>query len=231
MALGLQELLVSLAESLNLAQRELREMPPADEHGRPHVLYHLPYLDFELNVEFQSSQHQIPQPVVPASGSQPIRRAPGPLASKLTLTPVAGTSPQKSSGETHVQKYSSRIAGRFVATLPNDGLPPLRMLFTSEKITSNSKDASYYKLMITLLYPDGKPVPGKRAEINFDEYTTLRLNNNQKLTAPPMLSPAAMGFTDERGIFSTQVAISPADVNKNIVFVAYCEKLESSISL
>lgn len=230
-SLGLQELLVSLAESLNLAQRELREMPPADEYGRPNVLYHLPYLDFELHVEFHTSRHNIIPPDVTKSTAQPIKGAVGHSANRLIFTPVAGVSLQRTAGEKHNQKYSSRIAGRFVAALPNDGLPPLRMLFTAEKITTTTEGTSTYKLTVTVLYPDGKPVPGKRVEINFDQYTTQQLNNNKKLTSPPLLSPSAMGFTDERGNFSTNVTISSADTNKNIVFVAYCEKLESSISL
>ena len=49
-ALALHEILLSIADSLNVAQHELRSMPPYDEYGRPNTMYQLPYLDFSLEV-------------------------------------------------------------------------------------------------------------------------------------------------------------------------------------
>ena len=57
-SLALHEIVLSIADSLNEAQQQLRSMPPYDEYGRPNTLYQLPYLDFNLEVisQFESTQ-------------------------------------------------------------------------------------------------------------------------------------------------------------------------------
>jgi len=46
--LALQDILVSIADSLSQAQQQLSSMPPYDSFGRPNTLYQLPYLDLNI---------------------------------------------------------------------------------------------------------------------------------------------------------------------------------------
>lgn len=50
-AISLKDILLSISDSLNDVQTELRNMPPYDEFGRANTLYTLPYLDFNIKVE------------------------------------------------------------------------------------------------------------------------------------------------------------------------------------
>jgi hypothetical protein len=46
--LALQDILVSIADSLSQAQQQLNNMPLYDNFGRPNTIYQLPYLDFNI---------------------------------------------------------------------------------------------------------------------------------------------------------------------------------------
>jgi hypothetical protein len=46
--LELNEILLSIADSLSQAQQQLNDMPSYDIYGRPTTIYQLPYLDFNI---------------------------------------------------------------------------------------------------------------------------------------------------------------------------------------
>ena len=51
---SIEELLVSLAEGVREAQIALNEGPLVGPSGRPLATYHLPYLDFTIQVDMQT---------------------------------------------------------------------------------------------------------------------------------------------------------------------------------
>ena len=52
---SLAELLVAIANGVREAQEALSQMPALDRSGRPMPSYHLPYLDFQLQVDMDST--------------------------------------------------------------------------------------------------------------------------------------------------------------------------------
>jgi hypothetical protein len=95
---SLAELLVAIAGGVREAQEALSQMPALDRLGRPMPSYHLPYLDFQLQVDMDSSQTE--------SGARLLR-----------VLPLAN------SQKTTSQQISSTLSGRFVAVPPGEGLP------------------------------------------------------------------------------------------------------------
>ncbi|HMW47310.1 MAG TPA: hypothetical protein PK011_05635 [Marinagarivorans sp.] len=95
---SLAELLVAIAGGVREAQEALSQMPALDRLGRPMPSYHLPYLDFQLQVDMDSTQTE--------SGARLLR-----------VLPLAN------SQKTTSQQISSTLSGRFVAVPPGEGLP------------------------------------------------------------------------------------------------------------
>lgn len=98
---SLEEMLVSLAEGVREAQLALNEGPLTSPSGQPLATYHLPYLDFTIQVDMETRTD---------SGGRPVALLfmPKPQSSSLT--------------EVH-----SSISGRLVATPPGEGLPVPRI--------------------------------------------------------------------------------------------------------
>jgi hypothetical protein len=94
---SIEELLVALAEGVREAQAALASTDNVDAAGRPLPGYHLPYLDFSINVEMETRSDSGGRPVALLFKSQP--------------------------GTSTTQQVTSTIAGRLVATPPGDGLP------------------------------------------------------------------------------------------------------------
>ena len=99
---SIEELLVSLAEGVREAQIALNEGPLVGPSGRPLATYHLPYLDFTIQVDMQTRAD---------SGGRPI-----------ALLFMAQAQSMSSS-------VRSTISGRLVAIPPGEGLPVPRITF------------------------------------------------------------------------------------------------------
>lgn len=94
---SLAELLVAIADGVREAQDALSNLPSFDAYGRPLPSYHLPYLDFHLQVDMETTQNN--------AGNRLLKILP---ASKQTNSR---------------QDISSTLSGRFVAVPPGEGLP------------------------------------------------------------------------------------------------------------
>ena len=94
---SLEALLVSIADGVRDAQDALSGTPPLDSFGRPMPTYHLPYLDFKIEVEMETI----------SKDGRP---------SFLRMKP-------RGTGGTVTREVSSTISGRLVAIPPGDGLP------------------------------------------------------------------------------------------------------------
>lgn len=235
-ALALHEILLSISDSLNKAQIQLRNMPPFDEFGRPNTIYQLPYLDFNLEVisEFSAPTGSIsksPLPLDLSRKSASAQLAQAPAINYVRFVSFKETDLSKSSKE----KIVSTISGRFVAIMPNDGLPQVNISCVSKKIT-----ATGFEIRVKLQNATGDPVTGQRVEVNFDQQTSFGINGVEltklpsftalKEGAPPVLKD---GFTNEFGEFSTYVLLDNTDyyANRTFIFVANSGTLFSSVAI
>ena len=224
--LALHEILLSIADSVNEAQMQLKNMPPYDAFGRPNAIYQLPYLDFTLEVisEVETATEN------PASGSSPkvidtkVSKKIGVASLQKLRFSMPTNNTQKST--TASNKITSTISGRFVAVLPNEGLPQIIISATAIK-----KSNLVYDIVVHLTFATGERVAGKNVEINFDEQGSLELNNNIPLKAAPKFNSSKEGVTDNMGDFKTNVTIDNEDRIKTIVFIANSASIFTSVAL
>lgn len=218
-SLALHEIVLSIADSLNEAQQHLRSMPPYDEYGRPNTLYQLPYLDFNLEVisQFESTE---------TTGGPALGSLDAPLKA-IRFTPFRSTETTSK----NLGSITSNISGRFVAVMPNEGLPQV-LLECSAQITDVDPDFVEYQIVIRAVNATNEPVAGQRIEVNFDQATSLGFNDNFPVTAPTFMS-AKDGYTDSGGKFgvSVRIDITDYDTDKTLVFAANSGTLFSSIAI
>jgi biotin carboxyl carrier protein len=283
-SLALHEILLSIADGLNEAQKKLRSLPQYDEYGRPNTLYQLPYLDFSLEVisEFASqtentqnsnddNNSEIPNPALPPAPTP--SPTPTPIDPKVidketevafldrgatdfkqksaflpklqntslqnisvaktnlvTFAPVSNSGSQSSqNSSSNSSKITSTISGRFVAIMPNEGLPQVFIECVATKVEEGS---TIYQIEAKLRYADGNPVTGQRVEINFDPITSENINQIE-LTVNPQFQLLKDGFTNNNGAFVTQVLLNENDYNSNktFVFVANSANIYTSIAI
>lgn len=199
-SLALHEIVLSIADSLNEAQETLRGVSPYDEYGRPNTLYQLPYLDFNLEV---ISQFETSQTGGSSTGGNGIRFIP--FRSTETTTKNQGI-------------ITSNISGRFVAVMPNEGLPQIALSCITKFIETNNEYA-IYSIAVKAVQPNNEFVIGQRIEINFDEATSLEMNAKIPVTAPIFIG-AKDGYTrpDDGNVY-LQVKLKISDYNAGRTFV------------
>jgi hypothetical protein len=230
-ALSLHEILLSISDSLNEAQNQLRNMPPYDQYGRPNTLYQLPYLDFSLEVISEVSAQN--QSVSEGNNVANLRSA-SKITNKdavvsrnyqqlptqaLVFKPASPTTSNNSSSN----KITSTISGRFVAIMPNEGLPQVFLTINAE---SNN---GIHKFIAKMQLATGEPVVGQKVEINFDANNTQALNEN--LSGTVKFIPDNEGYTSQKGEFETSVEITGASPNQTFVFVANSGSIFKSVAI
>lgn len=199
-SLALHEIVLSIADSLNEAQETLRSVSPYDEYGRPNTLYQLPYLDFNLEV---ISQFETTQTGGSSTGGNGIRFIP--FRSTETTTKNQGI-------------ITSNISGRFVAVMPNEGLPQVVLQATATATEIGSEYATYL-ITVKALQPTNDFIAGQRIEVNFDAGTSYDLNGKTQVPAP-VFQDSKDGYTNSAdGSFQVKVRLKIAEYNAGKVFV------------
>lgn len=238
-ALSLHEILLSISDSLNKAQNQLRNMPPLDEYGRPNTLYQLPYLDFNLEVISQftspasdkasttTSTTTTPVVTTPSSPTleSPKTIAQLPSTNLIRFTPFLATDYSK----LNTNKVTSTISGRFVAIPPNEGLP---QVYISCQAKQSATTPTQFDIVVKLQYATADPLAGQRVEVNFDQATSLGINGIE-LTAAPVFLGMKDGFTDGNGEFKTTVSVDNTDfyAGRTMIFVANSATVFSSVAI
>jgi hypothetical protein len=185
---SLEGLLVSIAEGVREAQDALNGAPPLDAYGRPMPLYHMPYLDFEIQVEMET--------VTTESGGI-----------RLRINPLGGKDSSKSTSE-----ISSKISGRLVAIPPGEGVPVPVLNMLSERLS-----ARQHKIIITATNSAGEILAGQAIELNINLPASQQLsaldddkdNKNWNKVLPSMRTRIHVQdvilITDENGSAETIV--------------------------
>ena len=225
-SLELNDILVSIADNLNQAQQSLQRMPPYDEFGRPNTMYHLPYLDFNLVVtsSFEDIKEETAAGAmatsIPVSSISPLMSK----KMKIRFDPrtTSSSSSSSSSQATNINLMSS-ISGRFIAVMPNEGLPQT-LMNVSYRSYNNDNDPTYMRFRITVLLSNtaGELCANQKVEFNFDEQATKTLNKIvgvEKVTKDPVKFSAMEGMTDENGKLETNISFPQKDYDKKYCYI------------
>lgn len=202
--LALKDILLSLADGLNEAQEELRSVPPVDELGRPNTIYQLPYLDFSLQVTSEFEQEQ-------EAGTATV-----PKKSHLRFRAAESVPP---AGQTNTRtEVFSTISGRFVASVPNEGLPQLEpeVEVSTPKPRGNS-NRLYAEVTVTLRNSVGELITNHMVHFDYDQETSEAVNK-QALSIKPAFDPAE-ARTDANGQMTVELSIPKADYNNGLTTV------------
>lgn len=213
-ALTLKEILLGITDSLNEAQHKLRNMAPYDEYGRPNTMYQIPYLDFNLQVtsEFESVSQELPvQSVDTISNADavPLRQAEF-YQPKMMFRPI----PAQSTSSQTSSEVVSTISGRFVATMPNEGIPQV-ILGCSYKEPVFQNGVYIVTLEVVMENAAGEKLPGMKVEFNFDEDKSEQINGVALTTNPSFDSQELQ--TNGLGITTNTITIDPTDYNSGKV--------------
>lgn len=180
---ALHDILLGIAESLNEAEQQLRNQPPYDAFGRPNTIYQVPYLDFNLQVttEFESID------TVESTSNVGTTATNDKYDRRLLFSPAPRvTSTSKSSTDTSRTEIYSSISGRFVANVPNEGLPQVILLVerTTVDVSETGEDPTF-GITATVSNAAGEFLPNSKVEFNFDEAKTIDMNFPLELSTPP----------------------------------------------
>ena len=160
-ALSLEQILLGIADSLTEAQAALKNVQPYDQYGRPNTLYELPYLDFKLQVtsEFQH---------VTQSQNDGSSARTAPLGKSRYPTEYIAFKPVKTNETSTIQgEIISTISGRFIANMPNQGLPQIILTIATEKLDIQGS-LQKYGLDVSVSNSAGEKLVGSTVELNFD---------------------------------------------------------------
>ena len=257
-SLALQDILLSIAEGLNKAQNELNNMQPYDEYGRPNTIYHVPYLDFNLQVvtEFENTSTPVQaaaggaiaaaaQPaavnqkqlkkgaakaaVAAAAVSPAPNRALAQPRSFLRFTPVHQVAPVNTSTK-NTAKIESSISGRFVAVVPNEGLPQI-FIISEATVPVISTGVYKFSIKVQVKNASNEVMSNTRVEFNFDAITSNSLSN-VPIANKPVFSKNE-GLTDIDGRVDVDITLNATDYNNGstFCFVINTSNIQKTISV
>lgn len=208
-AFTLQEILLGLSDSLNQAQMQLRDLPLYDQNGMLQPRYELPYLDFNLQVtaSFETSSS--------TSGQKAVAHSPYHYREKPMLMMLEPSKPSTHSSTKN--QIVSTISGRFVATMPNQGVPQVMLQCALQDLTPIN---GFHQIELSLLVVNtvGEIIPNVLVEFNFNKDKTAALS--QTLTTIDGVSLSiSEGQTDANGIVKTIVSLPSSDYTADNTFI------------
>jgi len=179
---SLEALLISIADGVREAQDVLSSSPAVDVFGRPMPTYHLPHLDFKIEVNMET---------VAREG---VNR--GPL---LRIQ-------KRSQDASSTRDVGSVLSGRLVAIPPREGLPSLILTIRSKK----EKDRSH-TITIAAANSAGEILVGQAIELNINREASKQLSavagvKLGNLRAGTSLKEVIL-ITNEDGIAQTRFTI------------------------
>ncbi len=215
-ALTLKQILLGISDSLNEAQNHLRNVKPYDEFGRPNTLYTLPYLDFNLQVEAEFEKETSTEPTSAVAGrtaalthTQSYQKG---YARSLAFKPVANTTTDTK----ETNKVTSTISGRFIAVVPNEGLPQM-IINATPKVTSN---IHIYDIDVEVFNAAGEKISDALVEFNYNQQKTELLNPSATLNHGTSFLGTSEIRTDSDGKATIQVQVDGVDfANGNILII------------
>lgn len=212
-ALTLKQILLGISDSLNEAQNHLRNVKPYDEFGRPNTLYTLPYLDFNLQVEAEFEKETA------TDGQSTAGKTTNSLDSvyQKTHTKVLAFKPAVSSNTDtkETNKVTSTISGRFIAVVPNEGLPQMILNATPKK----TDNVHIFDIDVEVFNAAGEKISDALVEFNYNQQKTELLNPNSTFSHGTAFLNTSEIRTDVNGKAKTQVKVDAVDFSKGHILI------------
>ncbi|MEM6686362.1 MAG: hypothetical protein AAF617_11320 [Bacteroidota bacterium] len=213
-ALTLKQILLGISDSLNEAQNHLRNVKPYDEFGRPNTLYTLPYLDFNLQVEAEFEKEtstEVPETAGKTTVAMAQAYQKG-YAKALAFKPVVNSNTDTK----ETNKVTSTISGRFIAVVPNEGLPQM-IINATPKATNNIHT---FDIDVDVFNAAGEKISDALVEFNYNEEKTNLLNPSATLNHNTSFVTTSEIRTDANGKAKTQVKVDAIDfANGHILII------------
>ncbi|NJM78960.1 MAG: hypothetical protein HC854_03805 [Flavobacterium sp.] len=213
-ALTLKQILLGISDSLNEAQNHLRNVKPYDEFGRPNTLYTLPYLDFNLQVEAEFEQETSSE----SQNDPNSRMLKGLATNKMNQTYEKSIAFRPVSVKTDTKetsKVTSAISGRFVAIVPNEGLPQLII----NAIPKRTTDSHIFDIEVVVFNAAGEKISDALVEFNYNAQKTELINTNAALNHQTAFLNVSEIRTDSNGKAKTQVKVDGVDYANGCVLI------------
>jgi len=213
-ALTLKQILLGISDSLNEAQNHLRNVKPYDEFGRPNTLYTLPYLDFNLQVEAEfeketTTEGQTSEGKSAVSVGKTFQKT---YAKSLAFKPVVSSNTDTK----ETNKVTSTISGRFIAVVPNEGLPQMIINATPKK----TDNIHLFDIDVEVFNAAGEKISDALVEFNYNQQKTELVNPNATLNHKTSFLNTSEIRTDVNGKATTQVEVDGVDfANGHILII------------
>ena len=164
-ATSVDEYLISLANSINHAQRYISSLYIAGRAGQPSITYQLPRVDFELKLLFQVSRTHPPS----GASQRNIARSEGGAFLEARPLGIDAGDP-----DSDLAEAASTIKGSFVAVPVHGGTPP--PVVTTSWTSTDGDNQKVYTITVTVRSSLGEPVAGQEAQFNIDRDLARALN-------------------------------------------------------
>lgn len=190
---SVDEYLISLANSINHAQRYISQLRVAGQDGQPSVTYQLPRVEFELKLLFQLDRRH------PPSGHTQRNVARGEGGAYLEARPDM---------DSDTAAAASTIRGSFVAVPVHGGTPPPTVTITWKR---SGDDPRRISIIVSVVSAIGEKLSGREVQFNLDRDLARRYNALWK-DSPKVLENTNLQFgiqhTDERGEATNTLVIN-----------------------
>lgn len=187
---SVDEYLISLANSINHAQRYISQLRVTGQDGQPSVTYQLPRVDFELKLLFQLDRRH------PPSSHTQRNMAKGEGGGYLEARPLGMEAGEMDSDSAAA---ASTIKGSFVAVPVHGGTPPPIVTITWAR---SEDDPRRILITVTLLSAIREKLSGREVQFNLDRDLARKYNAIWK-DAPKVLERTWLQFgilrTDDQG--------------------------------
>jgi hypothetical protein len=180
---SIDEYLISLANSINHAQRYINQLRVAGQDGQPAVTYQLPRVDFELKLLFQLDRRH------PPSGQTQRNVARGEGSAYLEARPLALDAGEMDSD---TAAAASTIKGSFVAVPVHGGAPPPVVTITWSRA---GDDPRRILIAVSVVSVIGQPLIGREVQFNLDRDLARRYNALWRNVEPKDLSNTVLAQT------------------------------------
>ncbi len=202
---SIDDYLLSLAESVCQAQRQLSQMRIPGQFGQSATMYQLPRVDFELKMSFEVTQSDAPgdSSMMGPQGGRP--GADKPVA--LRARPAGGQN--KGARDTSAEA-ASIIKGSFVAVPAQGGKPPPMIRTFLERLSRHE-----LKIRVEVRSAVGEVLKDVEVQFNVDRDLSRRLNEADSIAGPRKGTDLlySMVRTDGEGNALNILKVDPNELN------------------
>ena len=215
---SIDEYLISLANSVNHAQRYIAQLRVSGDDGQPTITYQLPRVDFELKMQFQVVRTPPPSGAV----QRDIAKAEG--GGFLEARPL---SLKPGDGDGSTAEVASTIKGSFLAVPVHGGAPaPVVEIGWShqpgdDRITADGVTVqAQFRIFVTAkMAGSGEPLARRAVQFNIDRELYARLAGEGLAPARETKLARGLVLTDDYGVAENTLSLAEAQPGRDVPVV------------